>query len=115
VEGSETIRSDFVDVWREARPTIEGRVAAIEGAIDALEAGSLDEEQAKAAIEAAHKLAGVLGTFGLGRGSELASELESGLQTPRSASAALGALATELAELVSTGEIEPRPTRPDPP
>jgi HPt (histidine-containing phosphotransfer) domain-containing protein len=115
VGANETIRADFADVWREARTTIEGRVAAIEIAVDAIAAGSLDEGKVNAAIDAAHKLAGVLGTFGLGRGSELASELESGLRAPPSDPAALGALALELAELVSTAAVELRPTRPGPP
>ncbi len=48
----------------------------IQVAADALAAGTLIASRREAAFEAAHKLAGVLGTFGLTRGTVLARELE---------------------------------------
>lgn len=55
---------------------MENRVARLETAAAAVSQGSLSEDEQEAAHSAAHKLAGVLGTFGLTRGTELARELE---------------------------------------
>lgn len=63
-------------LWIQFRPQIEERVAAMEAANTALAAGRLHDDQRAAANSAAHKLAGVLGTFGLTRGTILAREAE---------------------------------------
>jgi len=52
------------------------RVETLERAVAAIADGRLDEDLRGCAERDAHKLAGSLGTFGLARGSELASELE---------------------------------------
>jgi HPt (histidine-containing phosphotransfer) domain-containing protein len=61
-------------MWLQFRPQIEDRLSALDSAAAA--ANQLSPEQAAAAASAAHKLAGVLGTFGLARGTDLARELE---------------------------------------
>jgi len=89
-------------LWARFLPEITERVSLIESAIHTLAAGALTPEQKESAASAAHKLAGVLGTFSLQRGTELARELE--LQfggTPGSATE-LSSLASELRSIVET-------------
>jgi HPt (histidine-containing phosphotransfer) domain-containing protein len=64
-------------LWQRFLPQIRERVAILESAAAARAAGPLTEELREAALTAAHKLAGTLGTFGLARGTVLARELES--------------------------------------
>lgn len=63
-------------LWTRFLPEIMQRVAALETAADASAANGLTLDQREAANAAAHKLAGVLGTFSLTRGTVLARELE---------------------------------------
>jgi HPt (histidine-containing phosphotransfer) domain-containing protein len=63
-------------LWTRFLPEIRERVAKIESAAQSLGHGELDTEQREAAASAAHKLAGVLGTFSLEHGTALARELE---------------------------------------
>jgi HPt (histidine-containing phosphotransfer) domain-containing protein len=63
-------------LWVRFLPEIEERVNVIAAAAACLQRGKLDATEREAAHAAAHKLAGVLGTFGLARGTELARELE---------------------------------------
>src|SRR5579864_1759313 len=69
--------NDALDrLWKQFLPQIEERVAVLESASTALTAGELADHQRDAAQAAAHKLAGVLGTFGLTKGTILAREAE---------------------------------------
>lgn len=63
-------------MWKQFLPQIEERVALLEAASRALSDGKLTDELRDAAQAAAHKLAGVLGTFGLTKGTILAREAE---------------------------------------
>ena len=63
-------------LWVQFLPQMEERVAILESAAAALAANQLSIEQHQAAHAAAHKLAGVLGTFGLAEGTLLAREAE---------------------------------------
>jgi HPt (histidine-containing phosphotransfer) domain-containing protein len=63
-------------LWAKFLPEMEQRVTLLESAAAAFKVNHLSEEQQEAANSAAHKLAGVLGTFGLTRGTVLARELE---------------------------------------
>lgn len=63
-------------LWQQFLPQMEERVAVMESANRALAAGKLSEDQRAAANAAAHKLAGILGTFGLTKGTVLAREAE---------------------------------------
>jgi len=63
-------------LWIQFLPQMEERVAALEIANAALEARKLSPELCAKAHAAAHKLAGVLGTFDLTRGTILAREAE---------------------------------------
>ena len=72
----EDIKNKLAEIWTRHLPEIAERVGVLERACSTLEAGTLSGEQRQAAIAAAHKLSGVLGTFGRMRGTELAREVE---------------------------------------
>ena len=63
-------------LWTKFLPEIENRLVVVEAAVHSAESGSLANEERESAHQAAHKLAGVLGTFGLHRGTELARHAE---------------------------------------
>lgn len=63
-------------IFDSSRGDFQRRVASVDAGVTAILAGSLDDELRGLAERDAHKLAGSLGTFGLPRGSALASELE---------------------------------------
>jgi len=63
-------------MWAKFLPQLTERVDVLETAATALSAGRLTLEQRSAAHAAAHKLAGVLGTFSLTKGTVLAREAE---------------------------------------
>lgn len=105
-EGGEQIQAALAEVWDRMRPVVFERVAAVEQAAAALVGDAPDAEIVEAGRGAAHKLAGVLGTFGLDRGTELARELEAGFgaaDTPNAGAqdtAELARLAAELRTVV---------------
>jgi HPt (histidine-containing phosphotransfer) domain-containing protein len=89
-------------LWKQFLPQMEERVATIEAASTALTGGRLTDDQRGAAQTAAHKLAGVLGTFGLTKGTILAREAEmlyAGDADPASA-AQLNDIAAQLRALI---------------
>jgi len=63
-------------LWAQFLPQMHERVGILEAAAGAFAAGQLSVDQCQQAQAAAHKLAGVLGTFGLTRGTDLAREVE---------------------------------------
>ncbi len=63
-------------LWVRFLPQLQERVDTLESAYELLASGTLNTDQRAAANSAAHKLAGVLGTFGLTRGTLLAREAE---------------------------------------
>jgi HPt (histidine-containing phosphotransfer) domain-containing protein len=87
-------------LWVRFLPEIRERVAIIESAIQSLTANSLSAEQQEAAASAAHKLAGVLGTFSLQRGTELARELELQFSGTPGIASNLAAQAAELRTII---------------
>lgn len=90
-------------LWKQFLPQIEERVTALESAAAALAADTLSHDQRDAAHAAAHKLAGILGTFGLTKGTVLAREAEvlySG-ETDPEAAPQLTEIAKRLKELVA--------------
>lgn len=90
-------------MWLQFRPQMEARLITLEGAATALMANTLSLEHCSAAASAAHNLAGVLGTFGLAPGTDLARQLEqhySASLTPTSAPH-LEALTAELRSLIA--------------
>jgi len=91
-------------MWAKFLPLIEERVGVLESAAAAFAANRLSSEDRQAASAAAHKLAGVLGTFGLTEGTVLARELENlytGQCDPDSAlGARLNSIAAQLHAIV---------------
>lgn len=71
-----TIAAAMQRLWNQYLPQIEERVVALHSAADALTHQALTQDLRASAGSAAHKLAGVLGMFGLDQGTELAREAE---------------------------------------
>ena len=63
-------------LWVKFLSQMEERLAVLDAANQALAEGKLSEDLRAEANAAAHKLAGVLGTFGLTKGTVLAREAE---------------------------------------
>ena len=63
-------------LWERSRHTVVERAALLQEAGKLWSNDRLDEATRLRAVDSAHKLAGVLGTFGLPRGTELAREAE---------------------------------------
>jgi HPt (histidine-containing phosphotransfer) domain-containing protein len=91
-------------LWARFLPELRERVAILESAAQSLAAGTLTTEQQQNAQAAAHKFAGVLGTFNLDRGTEVARELELGYESIPDSSAAprLAQLSTDLRTLIES-------------
>jgi HPt (histidine-containing phosphotransfer) domain-containing protein len=93
-------------LWSRFLPEIRERVRVLENAAATLAAGTLTRDECESAHAMAHKLAGVLGTFNLARGTELAREAEliyGREDGPDPASAPrLGAISAELRSLVES-------------
>ena len=90
-------------LWAKFLPEIEARLALVESAANALKAGSLPDDTRETAHQAAHKLAGVLGTFGLHRGTELARQAELLLENmPGDAGANLSGWIEELRSIIQS-------------
>lgn len=75
-EASQQIQAMLDVMWKNSRAIITERVRSLRGAQQSLAQGALDRITRKDAESAAHKLAGILGTFGLPQGSVLASRIE---------------------------------------
>jgi HPt (histidine-containing phosphotransfer) domain-containing protein len=92
------IAARLAQLWRTSRPVILERLTVLKTAHAALVASAADAVARSEAREAAHKLSGVLGIFGLPQGSELAHNLEERLKSTDPLSA------TDL--IAMAGEIE---------
>jgi HPt (histidine-containing phosphotransfer) domain-containing protein len=89
-------------LWARFLPEIRERVAAIDSAVASLVSGPLGAGQKDAAASAAHKLAGVLGTFNLSRGTDIARELELAFSATPGNPAHLAALTAELRTMIES-------------
>ena len=63
-------------LWEKHLPQMRERVNTLQRAAESLANGTLTAAEQQEAAADAHKLAGVLGTFGLAHGTELAREAE---------------------------------------
>lgn len=80
-EKAQTVGQEITTrVWLRSAHRLKAQIATIEQAVTALSQHCLPPEQQQQAAEAAHRLAGSLGIFGLQVGSELARQLEDWLQ-----------------------------------
>ncbi len=93
-------------MWARFLPQMQERVDTLDATAQAFAAGPLSVDRQQEAQSAAHKLAGVLGTFGLTRGTVLARELEiiySQQNDPDSELAArLASIAAEIRTIIAT-------------
>jgi HPt (histidine-containing phosphotransfer) domain-containing protein len=82
-----TIAARLAQLWQSSRPTILERLSILRAAHAALLANPEDTAARSEGREAAHKLSGVLGVFGMPQGSEIAHIVEECLkpETPLSA------------------------------
>lgn len=78
---SAIIAARLAALWKNSLPITRQRVAILTEACAALSRNPADAASRERGREAAHKLSGVLGTFGLPRGSELAAEIEAVLKS----------------------------------
>jgi HPt (histidine-containing phosphotransfer) domain-containing protein len=63
-------------IWERSKTTLTERVSILRDVTTAAANNRLNDPDRARAVDSAHKLAGVLGTFGLPRGTELAREAE---------------------------------------
>lgn len=98
------------EIWDRAYPVTIQRIGSIEDAATELARERPDAARLDAGRSDAHKLAGVLGTFGLDRGTQLARGLEARLQAHAGPAAAREAhrMAVELRTLVDCARRKSR-------
>ncbi len=105
------LQSMISALWDRSRHTVVERAALLRTAGDLLAHNRLDEATQMNAVDSAHKLAGVLGTFGLPRGTDLAREAEVlfGLSTTpgKVEIERLQVLLAELTHLIDRGPLGP--------
>ena len=70
------VAARLAQLWQTSRPSILERLAVLQASGVTLQQDAQDGEARNRGREAAHKLSGVLGVFGLPRGSEIAAEIE---------------------------------------
>jgi HPt (histidine-containing phosphotransfer) domain-containing protein len=70
------IAARLTELWRTSKPQVLERLNLLRSASAALTENPADSEARSSGLEAAHKLSGVLGVFGLPQGSEIASSIE---------------------------------------
>ena len=97
-------------LWERSRHTVAERAQLLQSAGELWNQNRLDAATKLRAVDSAHKLAGVLGTFGLPRGTDLAREAELlfGQSTPPD-KAEIERLQLLLAELTRLIERGPNP------
>jgi HPt (histidine-containing phosphotransfer) domain-containing protein len=76
---NEQLQQLLLKLWVNSKATIAERLETIRRAQTQLANNSLNSATRSEAADAAHKLAGILGTFGLPEGTELARQVEEGL------------------------------------
>lgn len=100
------VAARLADLWRSSRPTVLERMAILRDARETLGANPGNSDARTRGREAAHKLSGVLGVFGLPRGSELAAEIEALFKTEAALSpdqlSSLSALVAELDAVIAS-------------
>ena len=105
------LQSMISALWERSRHTVVERAARLRTAGDLLSDNRLDHATQQSAVDSAHKLAGVLGTFGLPRGTDLAREAEGlfGQTTPpdKAEIERLQVLLAELTRLIDRGPNPP--------
>jgi HPt (histidine-containing phosphotransfer) domain-containing protein len=101
---NEQLQQLLLKLWVNSKATIAERLETIRHAQTQMAQNSLQNSTRSQAVDAAHKLAGILGTFGLPEGTELARQVEEGLSTTNPSEGlsveGLDALVKQLAGLI---------------
>jgi len=101
---NEQLQQLLLKLWANSKATIAERLETIREAQTHMAKNSLNATRRSQAVDAAHKLAGILGTFGLPEGTELARQVEEGLNVTNPAEGlnaeGLDALVKQLAVLI---------------
>ncbi len=82
-DAQEATKKLLAGLWEKNLPVLRERLALLEAAADAADAGTLTAELQHEAASTAHKLAGSLGMFGHPKGTELARVLEESFEVER--------------------------------
>ena len=94
------IAARLTELWRTSKPQIFERLAILRSTCASLNENPANADARLTGLEAAHKLSGVLGVFGLPEGSEIASSIEFLLKSGEPLSREdLSSLSTQIAEL----------------
>jgi HPt (histidine-containing phosphotransfer) domain-containing protein len=89
-------------LWTKFSPQMVERVTTLQMAAESAAKGTLGAAEQQTASSEAHKLAGVLGTFDLQEGTELAREAENLYAGTLDGSAAICGRLTQIAEQLQT-------------
>ncbi len=81
MSASDKVRGAIAETWERFKGRIFERVETLEAAAAAAAQDALTPQARQNAVQAAHKLAGTLGTFGFHEGTRLAREIELLLQS----------------------------------
>jgi len=74
------MREMLAGIWERHKPEMQERLDVFERTCETLGNRELTAEERTAAVYAAHKLAGALGTFGRSQGSDIARSVEHRLE-----------------------------------
>lgn len=97
------MQQQLQQIWENRRGLIEQRLVTLEEAVRALQSGPLPADRRAQAVEAAHKLAGTLGAFGLHKASLIALEAEGILRDDTPSSQPLLQAAQQLRASIESG------------
>lgn len=89
--------------WERARPSVQGRVRSLQAFVAGLEGASPSSAELEHARTEAHRLAGSLGSYGLGDGTSRARDVESLLEADALDARGLASAVAELAATVARG------------
>ncbi len=78
---AETTKKMLAEIWQRNRITVSARLDLLEGAASAIAHESLTPTLLEEALLISHTLAGSLGMFGFGEGTQLARDLEQQLKS----------------------------------
>ena len=94
-----TLQILLQQLWITSQTKVAQRIETLQHAQIRMEQNSLDARIRKQAADAAHKLAGILGTFGLPQGSTLALQVETAMESEEPATLGAKEFAAILDEL----------------
>jgi HPt (histidine-containing phosphotransfer) domain-containing protein len=102
---NDPLQSALNAVWEKSLPLLRNRVTVLQHAVQQLRAGTLDASLRNDAAHEAHRMAGLLGTFGYPEGTDSARLLELALDSEQGSAEYIGATSPDSAkEIVASLE-----------